>query len=91
MPVINPDGLDMTANWYRQNVGTPYELAPLPGLYQKYSGHDNNRDWFMMNLRETRNVSKLLFEEWFPQIVYNHHQTGPTGTVIIADGGGTPR
>ncbi|MDZ4801852.1 MAG: M14 family metallopeptidase [Bryobacteraceae bacterium] len=75
IPCINPDGLDMVVEWYRKNVGTPYELAPLPGLYQKYAGHDNNRDWYMMNLQETRNVSRLLFEEWFPQIVYNQHQS----------------
>jgi hypothetical protein len=74
VPVINPDGLDMIASWYAKNVGTPYELAPLPKLYQKYAGHDNNRDWFMMNLAETRNVSRLLFREYFPQIVYNQHQ-----------------
>lgn len=75
IPCINPDGLDMIVEWYRQNVGTPYELAPFPGLYQKYAGHDNNRDWYMMNLKETRNVSRLLFAEWFPQIVYNQHQS----------------
>lgn len=74
IPCINPDGLDMVAHWYAKNVGTPYELAPLPWLYQKYAGHDNNRDWFMLNLPETRNVSRLLFREWFPQIVYNQHQ-----------------
>ncbi|HEU0138173.1 MAG TPA: M14 metallopeptidase family protein [Bryobacteraceae bacterium] len=74
VPVINPDGLDMVVKWYRNNVGTPHELAPLPWLYQKYSGHDNNRDWFMLNLQETRNVTRLLFQEWFPQIVYNQHQ-----------------
>ena len=74
VPVINPDGLDMVVDWYRKNLGTPYELAPLPMLYQKYAGHDNNRDWFMMNLQETRNVARLLFQEWFPQIVYNQHQ-----------------
>ena len=74
VPVINPDGLDWISHWYRQNVGTPYELAPLPSLYQKYSGHDNNRDWYMMNLEETRNVSRLLYRDWFPQIVYNQHQ-----------------
>jgi len=79
VPVINPDGLDAVVNWYRQNAGTPYEIAPLPRLYHKYAGHDNNRDWFMFNLVETRNVSRLLFEEWFPQIVYNQHQQGPTG------------
>jgi hypothetical protein len=77
IPVINPDGLDWIVNWYRPNVGTPYELAPLPWPYQKYAGHDNNRDWFMLNLPETRNVTKLLFREWFPHIVYNQHQAPP--------------
>jgi hypothetical protein len=77
VPVINPDGLDLIAHWYRENVGTPYETAPLPWLYQKYSGHDNNRDWFMLNLAETRAVTKLLFHDWFPQIVYNQHQAPP--------------
>jgi hypothetical protein len=77
VPCINPDGLDWVVDWYRQNVGTPYELAPLPRLYQKYSGHDNNRDWFMLNLPESRNVTRLLFQEWFPQIVYNQHQSPP--------------
>lgn len=74
IPVVNPDGLDWVARWYRKNVGSPYELAPLPHLYQKYAGHDNNRDWFMMNFEETRHVSRLLFSEWFPQIVYTQHQ-----------------
>ncbi len=77
VPCINPDGLDMVAAWYRKNVGTPHELAFLPELYQKYAGHDNNRDYFMLNLAETRNVSRMLFREWFPQIVYNQHQTAP--------------
>ena len=26
----------------------------------------------------------MLYREWFPQIVYNHHQTGPTGTVMFS-------
>ena len=75
VPCINPDGLDWVVEWYRGNLGSPYELARLPRLYQKYAGHDNNRDWFMMNLEETRHVSRLLFHEWFPQIVYNQHQS----------------
>ncbi len=77
VPVINPDGLDWIVHWYRGNAGTPYELAPLPRLYHKYAGHDNNRDWFMLNLVETRHVTRLLYEEWFPQIVYNQHQQPP--------------
>jgi hypothetical protein len=74
VPVINPDGHEMVVEWYRRNVGTPYELGPLPWPYHKYAGHDNNRDWFMLNLVETRHVSRLIFEEWLPQIVYNQHQ-----------------
>jgi len=77
IPVINPDGLEMVASWYRGNAGTPFELAPLPRLYQKYAGHDNNRDYFMYNLPETRHVGKMLFQEWFPHIVYNQHQIAP--------------
>ncbi len=77
VPVINPDGLDMVASWYGRNVGAPFELAPLPWLYQKYAGHDNNRDYFMYNLAETRHVGRMLFREWFPHIVYNQHQVAP--------------
>ncbi len=77
VPVMNPDGLNMVVKWYRQNVGTPYELADMPWLYHKYVGHDNNRDWYMMTQPETRNVARLLYQEWFPQIIYNHHQAGP--------------
>ncbi|MBI3697358.1 MAG: peptidase M14 [Acidobacteria bacterium] len=77
IPSINPDGLDWIAHWYMGNVGTPYEGAPLPWLYHKYAGHDNNRDWFMMNLAETRHASRVLYHEWFPQILYNHHQAPP--------------
>ncbi|MFB3826161.1 MAG: M14 family zinc carboxypeptidase [Bryobacteraceae bacterium] len=77
IPCINPDGLDMIAHWYAKNVGTPYEMAPLPKLYQKYSGHDNNRDYFMLNLAETRNVTRMMYQEWFPQIIYNQHQVAP--------------
>lgn len=76
-PVINPDGLDIVAHWYDKNVNTPYELAPVPQLWNKYVGHDNNRDWYMFNTIESRDVAKELYQEWFPQIVYNQHQSGP--------------
>jgi hypothetical protein len=77
VPTMNPDGMQWINEWYRKNVGTEYELAPYPGLYQRYAGHDNNRDWYMLNLKETRNAAKVLFEDWFPHIVYNQHQTAP--------------
>ena len=77
LPNMNPDGTTLVADWYMQHVGTEFENAPIPELYQKYVGHDNNRDWFMFNQPETQNVGRQLYAEWFPQIVYNQHQTGP--------------
>lgn len=77
MPNMNPDGLNIVADWYASNLGTPHETAPLPVLYQKYAGHDNNRDWYMITQPETRAVSRQLYEVWYPQVVYNHHQTAP--------------
>ncbi len=77
VPCTNPDGMTMVSHWYRKNVGTPHEMAPVPFLYQKHAGHDNNRDWFMLNLPETRNLTRQLFQEFFPQIVYKQHQIAP--------------
>jgi hypothetical protein len=73
----NPDGMNMLEEWYQPNVGTPYETAPMPRLYHKYAGHDNNRDSYIGALVETRNVNILVNKEWFPVILYNHHQTAP--------------
>ncbi len=73
----NPDGMNMLAEWYLPNVGTPYETAPMPHLYHKYAGHDNNRDSYIGALLETRNLNVLVNQEWFPVILYNHHQTAP--------------
>ncbi len=74
--MTNPDGIDHVTEWYRQTVGTPHEGADLLKLYQYYSGHDNNRDWFMLTQKETRIVSQLLYTEWFPQIYWDVHQQG---------------
>jgi len=83
VPLMNPDGLNLVAAWYKKNVGTRYELADMPWLYHKHVGHDNNRDWYMMTQPETRNVARLLYQEWFPQIVYNHHQSGSLSPRIV--------
>ncbi len=80
-PSINPDGQSMVANWYRSNVGTPYEVAPLPRLYQKYIGHDNNRDAYMLNMIESRVIGRT-WRHWEPHIIYVHHQTAPFPTRI---------
>ena len=82
MPVMNPDGLDIVVDWYRKNMGTAYETSRPPILYHYYMGHDNNRDWFMNTMPETYNVTKILYNEWYPQIVYNHHQSSPSWTKI---------
>ena len=80
-PTINPDGQQMVAQWYMQNVGTPYELSGLPKLYQEYVGHDNNRDAYMLNMVESR-VLEHTWRQWEPQIIYVHHQSGPFPTRI---------
>jgi hypothetical protein len=80
----NPDGQELVANWYmREADPLRRSLSGIPRLYQKYTGHDDNRDFFLSSMPETTNVNRQLFQEWFPQIVYNHHQTGPTGTVVF--------
>jgi hypothetical protein len=80
IPSPNPDGIDIVANWYRKTLGTPYEGKEPPELYHHYAGHDDNRDWFMLNLKETQAITRLFWKEWFPQIVYDIHQQGPNGS-----------
>ena len=80
----NPDGLELVADWYmREKEPAKRTMRGLPRLYQKYIGHDNNRDFYMVTQPETEAVSRVMYLEWFPQIVYNHHQTGPAGTVLF--------
>ena len=80
----NPDGMELVSNWYMKDADTLKRNTNIPRLYQKYIGHDDNRDFYMSNQPETQNVNHQLYWEWFPQIVYNHHQTGPAGTVMFA-------
>ncbi len=82
---VNPDGMELVSDWYmRKPDPKTRSTAGIPRLYQKYVGHDNNRDFYMMNQPESVNINRQLYREWFPQIVYNHHQTGPTGTVMFS-------
>jgi len=84
----NPDGLDLVADWYMREP-TPEKRVTegpaggTPRLWHHYIGHDDNRDFYMNNMPESTNISRVLFREWYPQIMYNHHQTGPLGTVIF--------
>ncbi len=85
MAHANPDGMELVTNWYmKESDKLKRTTATIPRLYEKYAGHDNNRDSYMNALAETRNMSQQLFVEWHPQIMYNHHQTGPTGTIMAA-------
>jgi hypothetical protein len=80
----NPDGMDLVSDWYmRRPEPMKRSLLNLPRLYQKYIGHDNNRDFYANTQAETKNMNRVLYHEWFPQIVYNHHQAGPPGTVLF--------
>jgi hypothetical protein len=79
VPSLSPDGQIMVCDWYEKGLGTPLEGGRLPWLYHPYAGHDNNRDWFMLNLVETRNVTRFLYQEWFPQALYDQHQMGTRG------------
>ena len=83
IPSSNPDGIDIVAEWYRKTLGTKSEGSSPPELYHHYAGHDNNRDWFMLNLKETQAITKLYWQEWFPQIVYDVHQMGQTGARFV--------
>jgi len=88
----NPDGQELIANWYMRGAEKTdgplvdpkkRTMNNLPRLYAKYIGHDDNRDFYMSNMPETTNMNRQMFIEWFPQIVYNHHQSGPAGAVIF--------
>ncbi|MEX1023693.1 MAG: M14 metallopeptidase family protein [Planctomycetota bacterium] len=75
-PCLNPDGLDHVVDWYRRTVASPYEAAGLTQLYQRYSGHDNNRDWFALTQAETRIVTRELYHRWFPHVYWDVHEQG---------------
>jgi len=83
MPQMNPDGHEIVVDWYRQVARTDHELTGPPEVWHEYVGHDINRDWFMIRQEETRHISRVLYEEWYPQIVLNHHQHSPFPTRIF--------
>src|SRR5215510_5223248 len=83
--LVNPDGMELVSNWYmRDSDERKRSTGGIPRLYQKYIGHDDNRDFYMMNMSESVNANKMMYREWFPVIMYNHHQTGPAGAVLFA-------
>ncbi len=83
VPTSNPDGNQMVVDWYRKYVGTEFEGGSMPWLYHHYAGHDNNRDWYMFNLPETRAVTEVLYHDWLPQIHVDEHQQGSNGARLF--------
>jgi hypothetical protein len=83
--LVNPDGMELVSNWYmREPDERTRSTRGIPRLYQKYIGHDNNRDSYMMNMSESTNANRVMYREWYPAIMYNHHQSGPAGAVLFA-------
>ncbi len=78
----NPDGHELISDWYMKDEDVTKRNKRTPTMYHKYVGHDNNRDFYMNNLKETTTISRLQYIEWNPQIIYNHHQTAPAGAVV---------
>ena len=83
IPSFNPDGAIMIHDYYMKYLGTEYEGGPLPWLYNKYIGHDNNRDALTMNMKDSQYVGKLMFVDWKPQAYVDHHHMGSYGARIF--------
>jgi hypothetical protein len=78
-PSVNPDGQIMEVEWYNKYKGTQYEGSGVPYLYHWYAGHDDNRDWFKISLKETELIVREIYHNWFPQILVDEHQMGSNG------------
>lgn len=76
IPSHNPDGTQKVTEWYRSTVGTAWEGADPPFLYHHFTGHDNNRDWYMFTQRESRLTVEHVYEKWRPQVVHDIHEMG---------------
>jgi hypothetical protein len=83
VPSLNPDGVDIVKNWYDKTLGTPYEGTDPPELYHKYTGHDDNRDWYAFTQVESQITVDKIHNVWHPQIVHDIHQQGEYGSRLF--------
>ena len=83
VPSLNPDGVDIVKNWYDKTLGTKFEGTSPPELYQKYVGHDNNRDWYAFTQIETQLTVDKIHNVFHPQIVHDIHQQGANGARLF--------
>ena len=83
IPSHNPDGTDIVNDWYRKQLGTPFEGTSPPVLYHPYAGHDNNRDWYAFTQQETLLTVRHLHQRWHPQILHDVHQMGARGARLF--------
>ena len=79
VPNHNPDGMDLVVQNYRKYKGTKYEGCSLPGVYHKYVGHDNNRDFVSLTQSDTKAIASIYNLEWFPQVMIEKHQMWTSG------------
>lgn len=82
VPVHNPDGQERVYEWLDKWRGTEHENSRPPFLYQKYVGHDNNRDWYMFTQVETQ-LSIEIQNKFHPQFTLDQHQMGSRGARIF--------
>ena len=77
VPSQNPDGQHLVIDHWYDTRGTGYDRT-YPDLYHHYTGHDDNRDWFMFTQKETR-LALDIHRELKPQVTHDMHQMGPNG------------
>jgi len=82
VPSQNPDGQNLVIDQWYKTKGTGL-ARNYPDLYNKYTGHDDNRDWFMLTQKETRLMVEKVQNAYLPQLTHDMHQQGATGSRIF--------
>jgi murein tripeptide amidase MpaA len=69
VPSLNPDGQQLVVDWYKKYLGTPYEGVQPVVIWSKYTGHDDNRDWYAFTQVETQLTVNKVLNVWHPQML----------------------